>query len=84
MKHAGDESLDKLEDLLTELRKITQLREKKRGVFYLKSAAFLHFHGDPTGMHADLRLDGDWQRIRVETRVEQRRLLTLIRSALEE
>ena len=30
------------------------LIEKKRGVFYRKSRAFLHFHEDPKGMFADL------------------------------
>lgn len=54
MRHARDEDLDRLEDLLAELRTLPELKEKKRGVFYLKGRAFLHFHQDPTGMFADI------------------------------
>ena len=35
--------------------------EKKRGVFYFKSRAFLHFHEDPKGMFADIREAGGRQ-----------------------
>ena len=41
------------------LRTIDGLKERKRGVFYLKSRAFLHFHEDPAGLFADIRLAGD-------------------------
>ncbi len=44
MKHAGEKALDQLADLLAEIRKQDSLKEKKRRVFYLKSAAILHFH----------------------------------------
>jgi hypothetical protein len=54
MRHARDQDLDRLEDLLVELRALPGLIEKKRGVFYRKSRAFLHFHEDPKGMFADL------------------------------
>jgi hypothetical protein len=55
MKHAGIAALDRLEPLLTRLRRIAGLKERRRGVFYLKSRAFLHFHEDPAGLFADLR-----------------------------
>jgi hypothetical protein len=55
VKHAGSSALDALEPLLAELRKLPLLREKARGVFYLRSRAFLHFHEDPTGLYADIR-----------------------------
>ena len=55
MKHAGSAALDSLEPLLERLRAITALKERSRGVFYLKSRAFLHFHEDPTGLYADIR-----------------------------
>ena len=51
------------------------LKERSRGVFYLHSKPFLHFHEDPAGIHADLRIDADFVRFRVQTRVEQRALL---------
>ncbi len=55
MKHAGEQALDQLEPLLKELRVLPGMVEKKRGVFYRKSKAFLHFHEDPKGLFADLR-----------------------------
>ena len=54
MRHARDQDLDRLDDLLVELRALPGLIEKKRGVFYRKSRAFLHFHEDPKGMFADI------------------------------
>jgi hypothetical protein len=82
MKHARDEHLDQLESLLEELRKLEGLREKKRGVFYRKSRAFLHFHDDPAGLYADVRLDVEFERYRVSTKAEQRTLLGRIRAAV--
>ena len=58
MKHVSSEGLDKLEGLLAELCKREGLKEKKRGVFYRKSKAFLHFHEDPAGLFVDVRLGG--------------------------
>lgn len=55
MRHASPGSLDQLEPLLAQLRDLPGLIEKTRGVFYLRSRAFLHFHEDPKGLFADLR-----------------------------
>lgn len=82
MKHAKDEHLDKLEPLLEALRHVAALTEKKRGVFYRKSKAFLHFHDDPSGLYADCRLDTEFERFRVSTRAEQRVLLERVRAAI--
>jgi len=82
MKHAGDEALDGLEELLVRIRELAGLKERKRGVFYRGSSAFLHFHEDPTGMFADVRTDSDWQRVPVNSRAEQRELVAKIRAAL--
>jgi hypothetical protein len=82
MRHAGEDALDRLEDLIEELRQFDSLIEKKRGVFYSKSRAFIHFHEDPSGLYADYR-DGDgFSRQRVETRSERRQLLTKVRAQL--
>ena len=78
MKHAGPESLDRIEPLLQEIRTVPGLTEKSRGVFYKGSKAFLHFHEDPSGMHADVRLADDFVRYRVESAEEQQALLSLI------
>jgi hypothetical protein len=81
MRHAGGSALDELEPLLDALRRVEGLTEKKRGVFYRRSSAFLHFHDDLTGYYADVRI-GDWERRRVTTRAEQRSLLSFVRRAL--
>ena len=82
MKHAGAETLDRLEPLLGRLRGLDGLRERKRGVFYRGSGAFLHFHDDPAGIFADLKLEGVFQRFRVSTARERQQLLSRVRSAL--
>lgn len=64
------------------MRQLDELVEKKRGIFYRRSKAFLHFHEDPSGLHADVRLSVDFERFRVETRAEQDDLLVTIKHAL--
>ena len=64
-----------------ELRKCAGLKEKQRGVFYRKSAAFLHFHEDPAGLFADLRAGPDWERLPVGTRGEQAIVLARVKAA---
>jgi len=68
MKHAGPGALDALEPLLSQIRSVGGLREKSRGIFYLKSRAFLHFHEDPTGLYADIRAQdgGDFDRVKLD------------------
>jgi hypothetical protein len=83
VKHITPEQLDRLEDLLANLRTLDGLKEKKRGVFYRKSKAFLHFHEDPAGLFADVRLTGpDFDRLAVNSNKEQRELLAKIRTKL--
>ena len=81
MKHVTPAGLDELEGVLSELRRVDGLTEKKRGVFYRGSRAFLHFHEDSTGMYADVRVDTEFERLRVTTKAERRRLLSVVRSA---
>jgi len=80
MRHARDQDLDRLEDLLEKLRALPGLTEKKRGVFYRKSRAFLHFHEDPKGMFADLS-DPD-ERVDVTDAAGQARLVAMARRRL--
>jgi hypothetical protein len=72
MKHAGAASLDQLEPLLQRIRACGGLREKSRGIFYLKSRAYLHFHEDPAGIFVDVRAaDGkDFDRLKLDADVE--------------
>jgi hypothetical protein len=79
VRHARSEALDELEPLLQEVRQVTGLVERSRGVFYRRSKAFLHFHEDASGLHADLRTGDDFERFRVQTTGERDDLLTLIR-----
>jgi hypothetical protein len=71
VRHATAAALDELEPFLERLRALPGLVEKKRGVFYRRSRAFLHFHEDPSGLHADVRLGSDFERFRVETAQER-------------
>jgi hypothetical protein len=82
VRHAGDATLDQLENLLADLRTIPGLKEKKRGTFYRGPRAFLHFHEDPMGLFADVRLEVDFERVRVTTAREQKALLTTVRRTL--
>ena len=82
MKHATSPSLDQLEELLTALRAIPVLKEKARGVFYVRGRAFLHFHEDPAGLFADMRPAAEWQRFPVNTEAEHSRLLEGVQSSV--
>jgi hypothetical protein len=83
VKHATPDALDRIEPLLAELRAISGLAEKKRGVFYRRSRAFLHFHEDGADVYADVRLAGpEFERFRVSSRDEGDRLLSAIRAQL--
>ena len=79
MKHAGPAALDRLEPLLARLRGLPGLKETSRGVFYRKGKAFLHFHEGLAGLFADARFEGaEFERIRVETEVEQAAILAMV------
>jgi hypothetical protein len=71
VKHAGPRTLDRISPLLEELRSRPALREMRPGVFYLKSRAFLHFHDDPSGIFADVRLADDFVRFPVTSGSQQ-------------
>lgn len=78
MKHAGDRDLDRIEDVLAAIRKVGGVKERKRGIFYRGSVAFLHFHVDPAGLFADLKVGGGWRRLRVDTAAGRRSLLSRV------
>ncbi|HEY2356639.1 MAG TPA: hypothetical protein VGH86_04260 [Phenylobacterium sp.] len=81
MRHARDADLDRIEDLLVQIRTLPGLTEKKRGIFYRKSRGFLHFHEDPKGMFADIS-DPD-ERIDVTDVAGQARLMEAARRRLD-
>jgi len=82
MRHAGSDALARIPKLLAELRARAALRERRPGLFELRSRAFLHFHDDPSGVYADVRLADDFVRMRVTTRSEQSDLLDRIDDCL--
>lgn len=83
MKHASAAGLVQLAPLLARLRAIGVLKERKPGTFYLRSGAFLHFHEDPLGLFADVKLDGaDFERFAVNTDHERASLLERILQSL--
>ena len=78
MAHAGPATFARIPELLAELRARQLLQEKRPGVFYLKSRAFLHFHDGPEGIVADVRLADDFERIDVTAEAGQLELLDRI------
>jgi hypothetical protein len=78
MKHAGPSTLARISPLLEELRARPALRERRPGVFELESRAFLHFHDDPSGVFADVRLAEDFVRLPVTSSSQQADLLDRI------
>jgi hypothetical protein len=83
MRHITERRLDMIEPLLARLRAIDGLTERKRGVFYRRSHAFLHFHEHADEVYADAKLDGRaFERFRVTTKTEQHALVAAVRRAL--
>jgi hypothetical protein len=84
MRHATDQDLDGIETLLRELRSVAGLSERKRGIFYWKSRAFLHFHEHEGTVYADVRLGGkDFERFELPNTQARRRLVAAVRQYLE-
>lgn len=63
MAHCPFEKLEDLVAAFTEIRAWPEIREPKPGIFYFKSKPFLHFHIKDAFRWADVRSDGDWERI---------------------
>ena len=75
MKHAGPDALDQLEPILAEIRRLGGLKEKKRGAFYCGSIGFLHFHEDPAGFFADLKIGDDFVRFPINSKAQTQTFL---------
>jgi hypothetical protein len=83
VRHITEAGLDAIESLLEQLRTVDGLTERKRGVFYRKSSAFLHFHEDDGVAYADVKLDGQsFERRRVGTAAERHRLVSAVRRSV--
>jgi len=78
VKHADASTLDGLAPWLEAIRLRAgplRLQERKRGIWYRGGRAFLHFHADPTGPWADVRLGDRFERWPVRNDVEWAALL---------
>lgn len=86
MRHATPEALERIENLLEQLRAVDGLVERRPGLFSRRSRAFLHFHEDGPATFADVRLDptDDFVRFRVTTAKEQATFLKQVRRAVGE
>jgi hypothetical protein len=88
VRHARADALEQLVDLLTPLRGIESLRERTPGSFYHKSSSCLHFHEDPSGLFADLKVGRAFERFEVTTLAQRQELLgrvdRLLQSATEQ
>jgi len=79
VKHATEPSLQSIEPLLSRIREVEGLKEKKLGVFYRKSRAFLHFHEHGDSLFADVRIDGsDFTRMPCNSERQQRALVLAV------
>jgi hypothetical protein len=84
VKHASESTLEGLSAFLDRLRSIDGLVEKRPGVFYRRSKAFLHFHEDPSGIFVDIRLniDDPFTRLPVTTRSQESEIISTIKRGL--
>jgi len=83
MKHATPATLAALQPLLLELRTLPGLVERTPGAFYRRSKAFLHFHEDPSGLYADVKLDAAvFTRCCISSPQQQDELLQRVRRCL--
>ena len=83
MKHASEKTLDTINSLLDQIRPLPGLKERKPGIFYRKSKAFLHFHEDGDSIYADVRLQGpEFQRFPVTAKNEQALFLKAVKETL--
>lgn len=73
-----------LAPLLARLRTLHGMVERSPGCFYRGSKSFLHFHEDPCGAHADVRLQApEFTRLRVESPSEQDALVLAVTQTLQ-
>ena len=79
MKHGGPVTLATLAPLLARVRALPGLVERTPGCFYRGAKAFLHFHEDPSGTHADVKLaERGFTRLRAHDAQEHEALLAAL------
>jgi hypothetical protein len=83
VRHATADDLVSAEPLLSELRGLPELKERKPGSFSRGSRAFLHFHEDAGDLYVDVKLQASFERVKVTTPEEQSELILRVRRTLE-
>jgi hypothetical protein len=79
MKHASAKALEQIESLLAQVRRFGLLTERKPGIFYRGSSAFLHFHEDPAGLFADIKLNSKrFERMPVSTPRQRSHFISVV------
>lgn len=82
-----NKGLVRLQNLLTQLDEISELRSQSPGIYQWRSGAFLHFHYHPNQeIVADVRvasagfedIDGGWYRVEVTKKAGQQALFKAI------
>jgi hypothetical protein len=81
VSRARKATLQQLEPFLGEVRAlgIDGLVEKANGAFYKRRVGILHFHEDDEGVYADVKVDGEWQRVQVDRGHGKRTVISLLR-----
>ncbi len=77
-----DSTIETLAPLLNVLRGYPVLQEVRPTVFHLGGRDFIHFHEEPDGLFADVRLSRGRLRLPVSTSPEQAELLDRIEQIL--
>ena len=82
MSRAKKSTLEELEPWLREVRTlgIEGLVETANGAFYKRRTAILHFHEDAEGVYADVKVDGEWQRVQVNAERGKRTVLKMLKA----
>jgi len=83
VSRAKQRTLQELEPWLQEVRAlgIDGLVEKANGAFYKRRVGILHFHEDGDGVYADVKVDGEWQRVQINGVQGKRAVLKMLRTA---
>jgi hypothetical protein len=82
VRHARAEDLVPAESLLEALRQLPELEDRTPGSFYRGPRGFLHFHAHAGDLYADVKLKGEFERVKATTADEQSDLLAMVRQAL--
>ena len=83
MGRARKATLQQIDGWLDDVRNlgIDGLVEKANGAFYQRRNGILHFHEDADGVSADVKVDGEWQRVQIDTAAGKRKVVALLKKA---